>query len=370
MSDLSALDRNFRVNTDFGYNNIEFYDVTKPPFSLHGLYEPFRRLPLEVSNSISPSLTALAEHMTGVRVRFRTNSTHLAIHADMPAWAAAPHMSPLGVAGFDIYMKQGDQMLFYNSFFPAGGPESGGLQGLFNIGEGEKELMLHFPIYAAVTNVFIGVSAGAEISPPSDYTIKKPVVFYGSSITHGGCASRPGTCYPCRISRMLNCDFLSLGFSGNAFGEEAIARYIADLEQSVFVCDYDHNSSGPEHLRETHRRMYEIIRAKQPDLPYIMVSKPDFCISGNEFRCEIAARPDMHNQEQRRQVIMETYCDAIKAGDRHVYFVDGAQMFGCNDHGDCTVDACHPTDLGFYFMANAIAPVIRQALVESHYTND
>ena len=111
-----------------------------------------------------------------------------------------------------------------------------------------RSFVINFPLYTDVCELYLGLEESAKVEAAPDYEIKVPVVYYGSSITQGGCASRPGTSYQAIISRRLNCDYVNLGFSGNAKGEPAIAEYIAGLEMSVFVYDYDHNAPNPEHL--------------------------------------------------------------------------------------------------------------------------
>ena len=175
-----------------------------------------------------------------------------------------------------------------------------------------------------------------------------PVVYYGSSITQGGCASRPGMAYQNIISRWYNCDHINLGFSGNAKGEDAIAEYIAGLKMSVFVYDYDHNAPNVEHLKKTHKRMFDIIRGKNPNLPIIIVSMPKYPLTNNEVL--------------RREVIKETYKTAKSQGDNNVYFIDGCEMMRFKGGNEATVDNCHPTDLGFRRMADWIGEAVGKAL--------
>lgn len=128
-----------------------------------------------------------------------------------------------------------------------------------------------------------------------------------------------------------------------------MARYIASLPMSAFILDYDHNAPSVEHLLATHERFYKIVREAQPELPIVMVSMPDY-----DRDPEMAAA--------RRAVIVRTYARALEAGDRHVYYVDGQSLFGDTDRDMCTVDGCHPNDLGFLRMADRLEPVLRHAL--------
>ena len=180
----------------------------------------------------------------------------------------------------------------------------------------------------------------------------KPVVIYGSSIVHGTAASRPGNIYPLVISRQLNVDVRNLGFSGNAKGEKVLAEWMATLPMSVFVCDYDYNAPTVEHLNETHYAMYETIREKNPELPYIMISRPNYWTL-------IRAQEEVL---QRRDVVMTSYLKARQSGDKNVYFIDGMSFFRGEHQYEYTLDGVHPNDAGFLQMAEGIGTVIRHVL--------
>jgi hypothetical protein len=144
-------------------------------------------------------------------------------------------------------------------------------------------------------------------------------------------------------------DYVNLGFSGSCHGEPAAAAYMASLDMSVFVCDFDHNAPDANELRANHYNLYKTIRAAHPDLPYVIVTKP--------------IRWDNDNGRERHAVIMETYTRAIAEGDKHVYFVDGNDFFPADLGTSCTVDCCHPTDLGFASMAQAVGDVLEKILL-------
>ena len=203
-----------------------------------------------------------------------------------------------------------------------------------------------------VETLEIGLKPGAKIGAPQPYRNYDPIVIYGSSIVHGTAATRPGMIYPSILSRELNMDIRNLGFSGQAKGEPAIAEWMAALPMSVFVCDYDHNAPTVEHLAATHYPLYEMIRAKNPDVPYIMITRPDYWTAIRGFEDNLC----------RRDVIMRSYLRAREAGDRNVYFIDGLSFNSAPHQYEMSVDACHPNDAGFVRMADSIATVIRHAL--------
>ena len=128
-----------------------------------------------------------------------------------------------------------------------------------------------------------------------------------------------------------------------------MVQYLAGLEMSIFVCDYDHNAPDAEYLKKTHLPLYRTIRAKQPELPIIFLSAPNILL-------------DPKGWEPRRNVIRETYQTALAEGDKNVYFIDGAELFDGDDWDSCTVDGTHPNDLGFYRMAMRIKKEIARLL--------
>ena len=105
---------------------------------------------------------------------------------------------------------------------------------------------------------------------------------YGSLITQGGCASRHGMSYQSIVSRKFNCDYINLGFSGNAKAEDEITDYIKNLEMFVFVLDYDHNAPTVEYLKNTHEKMFKAVRDAHPDIPVIMMSRPKHFLTEEE----------------------------------------------------------------------------------------
>jgi hypothetical protein len=221
-------------------------------------------------------------------------------------------------------------------------------EGIIDIGAGGtmREIVINFPLYSGVRSLFVGLDENAKTEAPTPYVNEKPVVYYGSSITQGGCASRPGTCYQGHVSRAFNLDYVNLGFSGCAKAEDAIIEYIKGMDMSLFVYDYDHNAPSADYLAATHGKMFAAIREAQPNLPIIMMSRP---------------KANRSEDDQRRlEIIKENYVRAKALGDKEVYFLDGDDLTAlCGNEG--TVDNCHPTDYGFASMAHALIDLIKTA---------
>lgn len=342
--DISKIDKNFIVEAKAGEDCV-FYDCLSEPFRVYGLIrreDGFWRLPPDVAAATSKAVLSLSEACAGGRVRFVTDSPEISVRAKLRHLCKMPHFTTAGSLGMDLY-ADGE---FYETFLPKydAGED---FEGKINLkSRKEREIMIHMPQYTGVVTLEIGLVPGSTLKAAGDYRVTKPVVFYGSSITQGACASRPGNSYQNMLSQKLGFDYINLGFSGAGKAEPAIAEYIAGLDMSVFVYDYDHNAPDPAYLAETHPRMFNTFRAKHPDTPVVMMTKP-------------YGRTDW---KERRDIIRGTYERAKAAGDNNVYFIDTREWTTKIGGWAGTVDACHPNDLGFYAMASALEPVLSELL--------
>ena len=352
--DIRELDSNF-LKVRVKEQDIVWKNALETPFSLHGIYFDkeegwYRRMPYSVAKDVNPGVAFLSRNSAGGRLRFKTDSPYVAIRAEVYSCKPTNNLGVTAMTAFSLYENK--------QFQAFKGPDNDEVQAakessfsfeemFYRRNKGLCDFDVYFPSYNSVKTLYIGIKEGTNVYPADEYENKKPVVFYGSSITQGGCASHSGNDYISMMSRWLGFEYVNLGFSGNAKGETKMAEYIASLDMRAFVYDYDHNAPNAEHLQATHAPMYEIIREKHPDLPIIIISKPDVHAS-------------MESSAKRRDVIYATYEKAKQRGD-NVAFIDGGTLFG-EAWEMCTVDACHPNDLGFYNMAKAIAPVLAEKI--------
>lgn len=361
---LEQIDKNFVATSTLGLADLAYYDVRQAPFQLYGLYQPceqptFIRLDPDIAAQTNAGVKELNHHTAGGRVRFSTDSDYVALRCVTDGFSMMTHMPATGSRGFDLYedMPNG-KSVFRGVFRPSVDPDENGNASYETVVHLTDRRMRHFtvnfPLYHNVRSVAIGVRETALLGEGASYRAGKPVVFYGSSITQGGCASRPGTSYQAMISRELNCDYVNYGFSGSARGEEVLMHYLAAQPASVFVLDYDHNAPSAEHLEATHERAYRILRDANPDLPIIMVSRPGNYNSPTE------------ELYRRREIVHQTFRNAWAAGDRNIAFIDGESLFAGLPRGECTVDGCHPTDLGFYGMARVIGEAVARFLARQN----
>lgn len=342
--DISSIDPNFNVSEAFGRDDVVMYNCRHEPFSIHGVFwseGQFRRMPREVAERVSKGVLSLHTSTAGGRVRFVTDSPFVAISAVIPFKSCMGHFALSGSAGFDLYADNE----YIRTYVPPYN-YTGGYQGIIPFPDRKKRtIMIDFPLYSYVAELFIGLAPDAVLEKAPAYRNALPAVFYGSSITQGGCASRPGSCYQAPLSRHFDLDYINLGFSGNAKGEDEMIEYLASLPTSLFFLDYDHNAPTVEHLAATHERLFLAFRHTHPDTPVIMMTRPKARLTPDE--------------ESRRAVVEATYKNALARGDKRVYFLDGTALTAlCGNDG--TVDNCHPTDFGFASMAAALIELIEK----------
>ncbi len=353
---LTDVDPNFKSCSVEGVS----YDMYNPrTLGLEGFpweaenERPYIRMPERIYPEITPYLQYHTTCSAGGCVRFCTDATAILIRGTYRPVGVMSHMALSGQAGFDVLLRENgyDRLLanfrndaeeFYkqNFDFSFSCPLPGGMQ----------EYRINLPLYSGLERLEIGISQGAKVTKAPAHKVEKPILFYGSSITQGGCASRPSTCHAALLSSWVDAEQINMGYSGNAKGEPVVAEEIAKLDLSCFVMDYDFNADTPEYLAQTHEPFFRIIREKNPDLPVIFISRPH------------GKSDDLAEAEQRRAIIYKTYENAKNSGDNKVFFVDGMSFFAEVGREVPTVDRVHPTDLGFYLMAKGILPALKEAL--------
>ena len=355
MRSISDIDPNFKLPEGIP-EGMSFHDPFDAPFSIWGIAPNNRgvycRLPESMLPECSEGVRRLAYHLAGACVRFSTDAQQIAVLWELTETGNMPHFAASGQSGLELYEETDSGTRHIKNLIPAMNDGHGcrkDQSACIELPAGMHSYALYLPLYNGLSQLLIGFPCGAQVQPGRTPKLEKPIVFYGSSITQGGCASKAGSCYSTILCRRLDAAQVNLGFSGNGKGEDNIARYIASLPMSAFVLDYDHNAPTPEHLRKTHEPFFRIIREAHPELPIVMVSRPDF---------------DKDPQEStiRREIVRATYVHALIAGDEHVAFVDGKKLFGRQDRDMCSVDSSHPNDLGFLRMADMLEPVLRDMI--------
>lgn len=338
---------------------MKLYKYNDAPLEVHGLpfYEKnqlFQRLPAETIEKLkaenpTSGVLKLQQRCPGARICFRTNAKQFTVRLELATISPDVGMSIFACQSINVMIGPHTNARFAGLVNP---PNYNTLtaEKTFTKSGKMEDITLFLPRNEPVKNIEIEVDDDALVESPTPYKYP-PILFYGSSITEGGCSSRVTNAYNALISAELDVDFYNYGFSASALGELSLADCIADIPMSIFVYDYDHNAPTPEHLKKTHEPFFRRIREKNPYLPVIMVTRPVYEPS--------------EDADIRAEIIRETYENAINSGDKNVYYVDGRTFFG-NNGPLCSCDCCHPNDLGFYMMAETIKPIVKSILEEKY----
>lgn len=335
----------------------DWYPVNWEDFDIYGLIRPeadgilSRRFPSTVAKTVDDAVIALSTYGAGGRILFSTDSPFIALKAEYGFGEVAPVNNHCFTYGFDLYRTENGKNIYTGAFRPGRDFDYETLSAKVNTGNNGQvtDYTLNMPHFVAVKKLYLGIQKGSFLGRGKHYRNEKPVVFYGSSITQGSCASRPGNTYENLICQKYDLDYVNMGLAGRAKGEPSIAEYLSSLDMCMFVSDYDHNAPSAEHLEKTHYPLYEAVRRNHPDIPYVMISTAEFFANpvGNGAR---------------REVIIRSYEKAKATGDQNVYFIDGKTLFAGDFAESCTTDSIHPNDLGFYRMADVIGSTIAKIL--------
>lgn len=309
---------------------------------------PFDRLPAKAESLVRAPVWNLSHDSAGIFVRFRSAAPD--IHA---RWTlrkerlALPHMPATGVSGLDLYVRHRGGWRWLANGRPEKQTNEQAL--VTHWSGGEREYLLYLPLYNGVESVELGIPESASLTPVPD--TRKPIVFYGTSILQGGCASRPGMAYPAIIGRILDWPTINLGFSGNGKSEPEIASLLAELDPAAFVLDSLPNLQ-PAEVAERVEPFIRTIRQARPTTPIVLVENVVY--TNSEL---VPARASFH---EKNALLTDIYDKLRRAGDRNLYLVPAGSLLGTDGEG--AVDGVHPTDLGFLRMAEAIAPTLRRTL--------
>ncbi len=333
---------------------MKFYNVNYEPFKLWGImYDQdenlYVRMPVNVAQSVSDSVARLNKQTTGGRVSFLTDSQKVCIKMSYPEFNDnVLELSLSGTVGVDMYLVDNTGYEYVRTFLPKK-EETTGFEIEHDFFDKKmRNIVLFFPMHNCVSELCVGLDDDADIKPFVPYKNAAPILYYGSSITQGLCCSRSGNTYPSIVSRYTNYDYINLGFAGSAKAEAEMVEYLSTITTSLFVCDYDHNSSI-EDLEYTHWRLYETFRKAQPQTPILFISRPDF-------------EREPENVIIRRDIIKNNYLKGRNDGDCNLYFLDGTLFYGESHRHEKTADGVHPNDAGFLAMSNIIELKIKEVL--------
>jgi hypothetical protein len=302
----------------------------------------YDRLPAKAHGQVPGVVWDLSHDSAGLCVRFITDAPEIKVRWTVRGRnLAMPHMPATGVSGIDLYVKQPNAAW---RFLGNGRPLAVSDTASFAVPP-NSECLLYLPLYNGTASLQIGIPKDRHISKPDSSSPKRPcVVWYGTSITQGGCASRPGMAATAIVGRRLDAEIMNLGFSGSARMEPEIADLLAELNPSVFVLDPLANMS-PEMVAERVEPFVKKLRAAHPDTPILLA--------------EDASVYNVSPTEKGR-ILRDVVNRLAAAGVKNLHVLSNRGMLGHD--GEATVDGCHPTDLGMMRQAEVFTQAIKPLL--------
>lgn len=317
----------------------------------------YDRLPARAKGTVRDPVWNLSRDSAGLSIRFESDATAIRVRYTLTSEGLSmPHMAATGVSGVDLYVEteRGSWRWLATNRPASRAVESTLISGLAKGAKGSKNFTLYLPLYNGIESLEIGVPADARFcfAPPRK---KKPILFYGTSITQGGCASRPGMAYPAILGRRLDQPVINLGFSGNGKMEPEIADLLAELDPCVYVIDCLPNMTGAA-VAERAEPLVGRIRQARPQIPIVLVE--DRTYSNAPF---IPAKSDRHRAS--RAALRKAFDRLVTSGVKNIYYMEGDDLLGSD--GAATVDGSHPTDLGMMRYADALEPLLREVIGSS-----
>lgn len=305
---------------------------------------PYDRLPISYKEKVRDPVWDLSKASAGITVRFHSNSTSINLKWTVLNDLDMSHMAATGIKGIDLYTKYNNKWRYITT--------AGALVGLKeyqnksnpadSINEFEliknmtpefREYKLFLPLYDGVTKLEVGIDSAASIEKATPST-EKPIVFYGTSITQGGCASRPGMAHTNIISRKLDVECINYGFSGNGRMETPIVELISEISASFYVIECLQNMDSDQ-VKQRVRPLVETIRKKHPLTPIVLVENM-------MYKMAFLDQTLQDELIQENLTLKNEFDKILKSGDQNIFYVKDNLL---DDEG--TVDGVHFTDLGF-----------------------
>lgn len=302
----------------------------------------YERLPARAQSTVPPAVWNLSKNTAGIAVRFATDSTTIA--AEWDGGGAMNHMAATGVSGLDLYRRVESPAGRNNwEYVGTGRPQEKRTLATLKSGlPGElTEYLLFLPLYQNLTDLKIGIDPTARIAVP-DPRSTRPIVFYGTSITQGGCASRTGMCHPAILGRWLEHEVINLGFSGAGKMEPELADLLCELDPCLYVLDCLPNMTD-EMVAERVVPFVLKLRECRPNTPILLV---EHLLQGTK--------------EGRNAILYRAAEELGAQGVNSLYYLTSDRLLTGMENG--TVDGVHPTDLGYFRMAEGFAPMIEMIL--------
>jgi hypothetical protein len=327
--------------------------LTVEGFGFKDVKLPYDRLPGRAEGVVPAPVWNLSRDSAGALVRFTAAANQ--IHA---RWTvtnqnlAGANITAIASSGLDLYAKTDAGKWRWLGVGQPKFPDTTAAL-ITGIPATERDFMVYLPLRNGVTSLEFGVPRGATIKPgPARQAGSRPIVFYGTSITHGIGASRSGMTHVAMLGRIFNREVINLGFSGNGRMEPEVVKFVAELDPAVFVLDCLPNMNAQQVTERTVPGV-KLLRDAHPDTPILLVEDRNIQTG---FLVEARRKANDSNHAALREAFAALKAEKVP----RVYYLEGANLLG--DDGEATVDGSHPTDLGFTRQAAEFERVLRPVL--------
>lgn len=337
-----------------GAKNLVYHDARQFPLlgSVVPVEEGYTRFPKALKSQVKRELLyTLGTNTAGMAIRFSSDATALSAKWVSTLELEMNHMTPVGIRGLDLYtLDDNNEWTFVSSVRPTVNKKASKYAIVDGMEKKMREYLLYLPLYDGIDSLYIGIDSTAVIEMPKvDLPRReKPIVVYGTSITQGACASRPGMAYTNILEREMNREFYNFGFSGNGQLDMEVVGLLGMIDAGLYIFDCLPNNTAPQ-LKERIEPFYRYLREKRPDVPVLFIESPLFPIMRHN-----KGTADAINE--KNEVMKAFYAKLQAEGEKNIYYMNAEEVFGGNT--EFTVDNYHFTDLGFRYFSDKLKPII------------
>lgn len=344
----------------YGEDRSEIRWIDAENFTRYGQAETpgipgYERLPGFFRDSLRSDLIRLGTNSSGLSIAFLTDSRVIHIRWKVRYQTKLPHMPRTAIQGMDLYstdpMTKSWNYVGTGKWWNVDSPVREAVL-LENGPDVERLYVLYLPLYDAVDSIFIGIHPEAKICAEIVFEPEElPILIYGTSITQGGSASRPGMAYPAILSRRLYREVLNFGFSGNGRLDLELADYLATLPASLLIIDALPNVSAGD--VDTKLIAFILRFREKSDIPLLIVPNISYGHEDDNSETGSALRQKYEEFLSARAFIKNNKV-------RNVTFMTEKQIRFPDDEG--SVDGVHLTDLGMKRHADNLYPAVCKLL--------
>lgn len=346
--DIAKLDKNMAVKEPgknlFWYDAVNLTIEGKAWEDTESFYD---RLPAKAKNIVRTDVWYLSRQPAGISIHFSTNAPSLSAKWD--GFNAMNHMPATSVSGLDLYVRHEGKWKWLAVGRPSA--ELNEAQLIEDMPAESRDYILYLPLYNPVHKIELGIPGTFELKP-SPPRKKKPVVFYGTSITQGGCASRPGMCYTAILGRRLDNPVINLGFSGNGIMEPEVIALLCELNPAIYVLDNMPNMEEKS-INEREELAIRKLNAARPKAHILLVDSMLYCDA-------FLKKPRMNRYASSNRAQYAVYEKLVREGMKNLHYVKDDGLIGTD--GEATVDGTHFTDAGYLRFSEKLFPLLKNLL--------